>query len=405
MIGILVATALQSLLVAGPEACMVSFDTASGRFDDLAIECPSLEDQSGPEAEIRRQLEAYGRPAHSTHRTENRVIVFGIESASEVRWYATSQLIGRTAPRYPPRAAERMISTSCAIRMHVSGGRAEVVDSECNPRGTTSLFEQANERAIEGWRYTDGLPVFCTRTTLGYTIGSEFVEIEGPPPPSCDISHDQLAQLPEFIRPFAGSLADLIFFPESAGFDLVTGTANCGLSLDNEGLFVRCPSEAPNSLLLASQLEALLASASFAIEQGVAVDLSDTLTGNLSDSGEWQTEPLQQVLGPTPTLSRQMMNRRSSARCRAGIDVGTDGRAISYELACVTTRNPARHTEISNYVREQTATIIRNTVWLPPESPACIVREFNFEHRNPIHDRGVPGTDPDELPDFCEREN
>jgi hypothetical protein len=405
MIEVLTATALQTLLVVGPEACMVSFDTANGRFDDLAIECPSLEDQSGAEAEIRRQLEAYGRPAHSTHRTENRVVVFGIESAGEIQWYATSQQVSRIPPHYPPRAAERMISASCAIRMHVSGGRAEVAGSECNPHGTTGLFERANARAIEGWRYTDGLPVFCTLTTLDYSVGSELVEIESPSPPPCGMSDDQLVQLPELIRPFAGSLADLISLPDGAGFDLVTGAANCGLSLDNEGLFVRCPSEAPNALLLASQLEALLASASFAIEQGVAVDLSDTLTGILSDNREWQIEPLQEVLGPTPTLSRQMMNRRSSARCRAGIEVGTDGRAISYELACVTTLNPARHTEISHYVQEQTATIIRNTVWLPPESPTCIVREFNFEHRNPIHDRGVPGTDPDELPDFCEGEN
>lgn len=51
-----------------------------------------------------------------------------------------------------------------------------------------------------------------------------------------------------------------------------------------------------------------------------------------------------------------------------------------------------------------TVAIIRNTVWLPRESTTCIEQDFHFDHGNPITDFGVTGTDPDDLPDFCEGE-
>lgn len=338
MIGAILSMAFQSGMI-GPEICTVSFDTAQGRIDNIDIVCPELDDQSGAEAEIRRQLAAVGRVGSSRYPAENRVAVFRIDD----HWYATSQPVSRTPPRYPARAAERGVSAGCAVRYHVSGGSVEYLDSACQPDGATRMFGRPSGDAIQNWRYTDGLPLFCDHTSLEYSVSPAYAEIESPPPPACAISDDQLAQLPEPIRPFAASLPDLLARPGKINFDPATGIAVCELSFGEAGLAVTCPENAPDQAALTAQFEALLDRGNYAVDSDAGVELGNGLAARLTAAGGWEIDRFQTVLTREPALSPEMMNRRSSAQCRAGIEVGPDGRAVSYRMACVTSVNPARN--------------------------------------------------------------
>ncbi|WP_300528176.1 energy transducer TonB [Maricaulis sp.] len=72
-----------------------------------------------------------------------------------------AQPLVRIEPQYPPRAAERGVEGTCAVRFDVTpdGTPTNVQILTCS----SSMFERASIRAVERWRYNpkieDGIPV------------------------------------------------------------------------------------------------------------------------------------------------------------------------------------------------------------------------------------------------------
>ena len=72
-----------------------------------------------------------------------------------------AQPLVRIEPQYPPRAAERGVEGTCAVRFDVTpdGTPTNVTIMSCS----SSMFERASIRAVERWRYNpkveNGVPV------------------------------------------------------------------------------------------------------------------------------------------------------------------------------------------------------------------------------------------------------
>ncbi len=409
MIGAILAAALQSTAVAGPYECQVSFDTQRRNARNLSINCPhGMPDRAGAEAEIRRQIETADLP-RSNLPVMTDVLTFGVTDAGNTQWYVTSIVLDTVFPQTPSAALNADIHGECAVRFHVIEGEVQAAGSRCLDPAHDRYFERSNAEAVEGRTYTRGLPVLCGWIAYQYNVTDDMPPVPEVEPPSCEYPDGYEAHFPEPLRPYIDLVSRFDSVATDAFYDPQSGRAYCELELaamegGGAGLQLRCPQNAPDLGALQALMGQALGQVDLGVESHNGYYLEDILMADYSPSGGWQLPEGQIILTRLPAADEDMQRRRASGHCRAGISQGPTGRASGDNIACVTSVNPGRNPSVVAFLNNDLRSLIENTIWLPTGTRYCIERDFLYENPNAIQSRGTPGTNPDELPDFCEGE-
>lgn len=413
MIGAIVAAALQSSLVAGPVTCDVTIDLGPRRVDSIDLACPDVPESDALSREVRRQILELDIPLlppeirYTPVQTD--VTAFLVDNADELRWHLTTISVTRAFPEFPFLQARAGRNANCVAAFNIVDGQVEPVTAHCASDGDVAAFEQSVTDTLVEWIFTAGLPAYCVETGLTFATGGlDDPALEPPARSACSPPEGYESSYPAAVRPFLPLMNVPYRRVSEPEYDRRAREAECTLHRRAAGNRFRihavCPDGAPEAADLTRRINAMLHAIGPLEMQGDDWALASHLHAEFERETGWHIPPDQLVYSRAPTLIQAMFDRRSSATCRAGVMTEDNGRARSFDVQCATSIAPGRVPGIVTHIHGDMQDRLSSAIWLPVQPGTCFIHETEYEIHDSILDRGIPGTDPDDLPDFCEGE-
>jgi hypothetical protein len=389
---------------------MVTIDFGPRRIDEIDIDCPPVAYRQALEQEIRGRIAEHDipllPPAIRQQPVQHDIAAFLVDSDEGPRWYLQPLTIHRAVPEPPRRQIMRGREAKCLARYHIVDTHAQPVAVTCQSDGDADAFAEAVSRAFSDYMITRGLPVYCAdmRVTFGRAWVTE-PQLILPDRPDCAAPADHLDLYPEPVRPYAPFLSEFFSRYEPGTYNPDEGHAQCNLRSHITGQGYRfsaiCPEDAPRYDELLELVNDALDRAGPLSRPGAAWEYDLQIEAEFDAATGWRLPAGQMLVSHPFEISEEMYRRRASVTCRASVIPDNHWRTRWYDVRCVTSVSPARIPGVIAHADQSVRAMIESAVWLPLAEDGCFTAEFVFENFSAVHDRGVPGTDPDTLPDLC----